>query len=85
MQHVYTFFSRLFFTFLAAKLLLFLADWHGLAPLLIITLALMGNVYWFDYLDHRSRSSWRRHTTGPAPAAPTVPGALPEPPPDART
>lgn len=85
MRHVFTFFFRLFFTFLAAKLLVFLVDWHGRAPLLAITLGLMSNVYFFDYLDHRSRSSWRRHTAGPPPAAPTVPGAIPEPPPEART
>ena len=77
MQHVYTFFFRLFFTFLAAKLLVFLADWHGLAPLLVITLGLMGNVYFFDYLT--TAAALPGADTPPVPRRPHPPSPAPCP------
>ena len=74
MRYVFSFFSRLFFTFLAAKLLATIAGLEGLNPLIVITFLLMGNVYVFDYLDYRSRTAWRRsqslHRPQPVPAPP---------------
>ena len=82
MHHLFTFFSRLFFAFLAAKLLTGLVGLPGLNPLVGLTFLFLGNVYLFDYLDYRSRSSWRRRAprplTTPAPAPPTAPGAPPK-------
>ena len=73
MHHVYTFFFRLLLTFLAAKLMVTLAGLEGLNHLIGFTLLLLGNVYLFDYLDHRSRTAWRRRVTcgpGNRPAPP---------------
>jgi hypothetical protein len=75
MRYLFTFFYRLFFTFLAAKLLIFLADWHSLKALVTITLVLMGNFYLFDYFDYRSRTCWRNCSSDPA----TMPEDSPEP------
>ena len=82
MPHLYTFVFRLFFAFLAAKLLVTLAGLPGLNSLLGLTFLLLGNVYLFDYLDYRSRHSWRQRAARTPDAAPSVPAAAPEPPPE---
>jgi len=82
MRHVFSFFFRLLLSFLGAKLMLYLADWYSLNALIVITLALLGNIYIFDFLDYRSLSSWRRNNASPPPAAPPVSGGIPEPPPE---
>jgi hypothetical protein len=60
MQPVFSFFFRLFFAFLAAKLLSIIFGLPGLGPLIGLTCLIMGNLYLFDYLDYRSRTAWRR-------------------------
>jgi len=82
MHHVYTFFFRLFLTFLAAKLMVTLAGLEGLNLLIGFTLLLLGNVYLFDYLDHRSRTAWRRRVTCGPETGPPLPSAAPETPPE---
>ncbi len=82
MHYLFPFFSRLFFAFLAAKLLTGLAGLPGLNPLLILTFLLLANVYLFDYLDYRSRTTWRRQAArAPEKAAP-LPSSVPETPPE---
>jgi hypothetical protein len=82
MRHLFTFFFRLFFAFLAAKLLAGLVGLAGLNPLIILTGLLLANIYLFDFLDYRSRTSWRRRRSSQAPEqAPPVPPAGPETPP----
>ena len=82
MQHLFTFVFRLFFAFLAAKLLVTLAGLLGLNSLLGLTILLLGNVYLFDYLDYRSRHSWRRRAARLPATAPAVTADAPEPPPE---
>uniref|UniRef100_A0A7C3V6G8 Uncharacterized protein n=1 Tax=Desulfobacca acetoxidans TaxID=60893 RepID=A0A7C3V6G8_9BACT len=81
MQHLFAIFFRLFFAFLAAK---FLARVFGLDNLMVLiglTLLFLANIYLFDYLDHRSRTSWRRRAQAqPSDPAPEIP--LPPPPPE---
>ena len=60
MQYIFTFFFRLLLAFLAAKFLGFFFGLMGPGPLIGITLLFLGNMYLFDYLDYRSRASWRR-------------------------
>ena len=79
MHLISTFFFRLFFAFLAAKLLAGILGLAGVNSLLGLTFLLLANIYLFDYLDYRSRTAWRRgrrsRETGPAPE-------IPPPPPD---
>ena len=82
MRYLFPFFSRLFFAFLAAKLLTGLVGLPGLNPLLVLTFILLANVYLFDFLDYRSRTNWRRQAArAPEQATPTPP-AVPETPPE---
>ena len=60
MQHLFTFFFRLFVAFLAAKFLTHLFGLEGMGYWLGLTLAFLANVYFFDYLDHRGHSLFRR-------------------------
>ena len=60
MQPVFSFFFRLFFAFIAAKLLSIFFGLPGLGSLIGLTCLILGNVYLFDYLDYRSRTAWRR-------------------------
>jgi hypothetical protein len=60
MHLIFTIFFRLFFAFLAAKFLARFLGLESLGSLLVLTFLLLGNIYLFDYLDYRSRTSWRR-------------------------
>ena len=82
MRHLFPFFSRLFFAFLAAKLLAGLSGLPGLNSLLILTLLLLANVYLFDFLDYRSRTNWRRQAARAPEQATPVPPSGPETPPE---
>ena len=82
MRHLFTFFFRLLFTFLAAKLLVTLAGLPGLNTLVVLTFLLLANVYFFDYLDYRSHSSWRRPAARPPGTAIPLPASPPEAPPE---
>jgi hypothetical protein len=80
MQHIFNFFFRLFLAFLAAKFLSHAFGLPSMKVLLGITALFLGNIYLFDYLDFRNRSSWRhqwfRRRTPPA-AAPSPPEETP--------
>lgn len=81
MPLLYAFSFRLFVAFLAAKFLARLFGLEGIGYLLGLTLVLLGNIYFFDFLVYRDRFLWRRRQT-PCPEAanpPTLPAA-PEPP-----
>ncbi len=80
MQHIFTFFIRLLFAFLAAKFLTRLFGLEGLGYWLGLTLAFLANVYFFDYLDSRGQYIFRRRLT---PRQDTPPS--PPPPPSAET
>jgi hypothetical protein len=79
MPHLFPFFLRLFFAFLAAKCLAILFSFQGLGPLIGLTLLFLGNVYLFDYLDYRSRTAWRRSQ---ALRPPRTTQSFPPPPPE---
>jgi hypothetical protein len=81
MQHIFTFFIRLLFAFLAAKFLARLFGLEGLGYWLGLTLAFLANVYFFDYLDSRGQYIFRRRLT---PRQDTPPSS-PTPPPSAET
>jgi hypothetical protein len=80
--HFFSFFARLFFAFLAARILTLLVGWEGRPALVGLTLLFLANIYLFDYLDYRSRTSWRRQASPRPPAPPILPAAAPEPPPE---
>jgi len=81
MRPIFSFFLRLFFAFLAARFLARFLGLEGLGSLLGLTFLLLGNIYLFDYLDYRSRTSWRRRAARPPAAAPEMLIPSPEPPP----
>ena len=72
---------RLFFAFLAAKFLARSLDLESLGPLMGLTCLVLGNIYFFDYLDYQSRTSWRRRLTRPPETATPGLSSAPEPPP----
>jgi hypothetical protein len=84
MQILFTFFFRLFLALVAAKLLARIVGLESLASLLGLTFLFLANLYFFDYLDYRSRSPWRRRRAVRQPPSPP-PGqpSVPEPPPEA--
>jgi len=51
---------RLLICFLVAKLLLRTLGWDNFNNLVILTLLLLANVYWFDFLDYREGRYSRR-------------------------
>jgi len=59
MKAFFIFFLRLFFCFVAAKLLLRALDWDNRAYLIGLTTLLLGNIYWFDFLEYRDRIAFR--------------------------
>ncbi len=61
-HRLFTFFLRLLFGFLAAKLLTRHFELAGLGYLLGITLFFAGNVYFFEYLDYRGKLPPPRRT-----------------------
>jgi len=60
MKHIFNFFFRLFLAFLVAKLVTSIFGLPSLEALLGFTGLFLANIYLFDYLNYRSRSSWRR-------------------------
>jgi len=60
MKQIFGIVFRLFLAFLAAKLVTSLFGLPSLEALLGITALFLANIFLFDYLDYRSRSSWRR-------------------------
>ena len=83
MKHLFTFFLRLLVAFLAAKFLTRHFGLEGLEYWLGLTLLFLANVYFFDYLDYRGHSLFRRrlpprHQTPP----PTPPPSSAETPPE---
>ncbi len=73
MQHIFTFFIRLLFAFLAAKFLTRLFGLEGLGYWLTLTLAFLANVYFFDYLDYRGHALFRRRLPPRQDAPPSPP------------
>jgi hypothetical protein len=72
MNRVFSFFLRLFLSFLGAKFLLRAVGWDSQDHLIGLTLIFTANVYWFDYLNYRNRISHRlgprdREASGPPP------------------
>jgi hypothetical protein len=59
MKVFFVFFLRLFFCFVAAKFILQALDWDSRAYLIGLTLLLLGNIYWFDFLQYRGRIAFR--------------------------
>lgn len=82
MRHFFPFFFRLFFAFLAARILTLIVGWPGRQALVILTVVFLGNIYLFDYLDYRSRTNWRRRAGRPPEGGQALPGTAPEPPPE---
>ena len=60
MKYIFNFFFRLFLAFLVAKLLTGLFGLPSREALLGLTGLFLANIFLFDYLNYRSRSSWRR-------------------------
>jgi hypothetical protein len=60
MAFVFSFFLRLFFCFLAAKLILLAFGSQSRNYLLGLTVLFLANVYWLDYLSQRGRLPERR-------------------------
>lgn len=81
MRHFFPFFFRLFFAFLAARILTLIVGLPGRQALVILTVVFLGNIYLFDYLDSRSRTNWRRRASRPPAGRQTLPEKAPEPPP----
>jgi hypothetical protein len=77
MQTAFSFFLRLFFCLVAAKLFLRVSRLDGLGFLLGLTALLLANVYLFDYLEYRDRLAFRRPRergeAGPEPPPPDPP------------
>ncbi len=59
MKVFFIFFLRLFFCFVAAKFILQALGWDSRAYLIGLTLLLLGNIYWFDFLQYRGRIAFR--------------------------
>jgi hypothetical protein len=59
MKLFFIFFLRLFFCFVAAKLILRTLEWDNRAFLIGLTVIFLGNIYWFDFLQYRDRVAWR--------------------------
>ncbi|MEW6657686.1 MAG: hypothetical protein AB1424_03400 [Thermodesulfobacteriota bacterium] len=75
MKVVFIFFLRLFFCFVGAKLLLRLLG-LDLQPYLIgLTVILLVNIYWFDYLEYRDRIAFRLPQPERPPPETAPPGA----------
>jgi hypothetical protein len=83
MAFVFSFFLRLFFCFLAAKLILLAFGAQSRNYLLGLTAIFLANVYWLDYASRRGRLPERRSRGKKQAAEPaaTVP-ASPENPPE---
>ena len=73
MKAFFTFFLRLFFCFVAAKFLLRVLGLDTQLYLMGLTAILLGNIYWFDYLEYRDRIAFRL----PKAARPTPEAATP--------
>lgn len=70
MKTFFIFFLRLFFCFVAAKFLLRVLGLDSQAYLIVLTVILLGNIYWFDFLEYRDRIAFRlRKEEKPAPDA----------------
>jgi len=82
MGRLFAFFFRLLLAFLAARFLARFLGLEGLAWLVGLTLAFLGNLYLFDYYDHRGRSAWRRLLSRRPAANPPSRPVAPEPPPE---
>jgi hypothetical protein len=84
MAFVFSFFLRLFFCFLAAKLILLAFGAQSRNYLLGLTAIFLANVYWIDYLSRRGRlPERRRREKAPAPEAAAEKSTGPETPPEA--
>jgi hypothetical protein len=60
MQRVFGFFLRLFFAFVAAKLILGHLGSDTPRHLVLLALALLANTYLFDLLYYLNQGMWRR-------------------------
>jgi len=70
MKLLFSFFLRLFISFVAAKLFLRAVGADTLGYLMGLTLILVGNIYWFDLLHYREC----RYHRGQAQENPVSPG-----------
>jgi hypothetical protein len=59
MKVIFIFFLRLFFCLVFAKFILRAVGQDSQNYLIALTLLLLGNIYWFDYLQYRSRIAFR--------------------------
>lgn len=60
MKFLFSFFVRLFISFVAAKLLLSALAAESLNYLVSLTLFFLAITYLFDLLEHRHQGAWRR-------------------------
>ena len=67
MNFVFSFFLRLFICFVAAKLVVLVADLNSRTYLLSLTVVLLVNVYLLDYLVFRDRRPGRKRPPETAP------------------
>ncbi len=67
MNGVFAFFLRLFICFVAAKLVVLVADLNSRTYLLSLTVILLVNVYLLDYLVFRDRRPGQGSAQGAAP------------------
>lgn len=67
MGPLFSFFLRLFICFVAAKLVVLVADLNSRTYLLSLTVVLLVNVYLLDYLVFRDRRSGRESPPEAAP------------------
>ncbi len=79
MKHVFNFFVRLLVSFLFAKFLTRHFGLEGLGYWIGLTLAFLGNIYFFEYLDYRGHAIFRRRLpprqdtpSGPSPPSPSA-------------
>ena len=71
MKTLFIFFLRLFFCFVAAKLVLRGVGLDSRGYLTTLTVLFTANLYWFDYLEYRGRISFiLRKMKRPAPENP---------------
>ncbi|MHB8066601.1 MAG: hypothetical protein ACYDIC_01730 [Desulfobaccales bacterium] len=76
MKTFFIFFLRLFFCFVAAKFLLRVLGLDSQAYLIGLTVILLGNIYWFDFLEYRDRIAFRlREPEKPAPETAETPSS----------
>ncbi len=78
MKRAFGFFLRLFMAFVAAKLILGRLEADTPVFLLGLTLLLVANAYFFDFLEYCGPGGWRRQARSASEAKAESPGSLKE-------